>query len=77
MTKVLPRRVKGGPTRQDRKKAWVREAALRLLEGGAGGISETNDERSKYAYDAIDQAEKIWDQAEGRFMTQKGKTNGH
>lgn len=67
MKKAVIRKMKASPTA--RKKAWVRESALRLLEAEpAGSIGETGDERSRYAHAAIDQAERLWNQAEGKFL---------
>jgi hypothetical protein len=73
MAKLLDRKVRAlrATYRADpleRKKAWIRDAAIEFLRGEV--VPETDAERSALARAAVDQAVRIWDQAEARLTVE-------
>ena len=50
----------------DGRKAWVRNAALRLMVSTYGVVKVT-EARAKATFAAVETAAAIWDQVEGRY----------
>lgn len=48
------------------RKAWVRNAALRLMVSNCG-VATTIENRAKATFAAVETAAAIWDQVEGRY----------